>query len=296
MKKVLTIVCVLVVVLVAVFMLKGKNIPEEVTGKVFLEGQGKVASVTGPVTLTKDDGSTSAAAADAVVREGDRLSAGKGACCAIEFEDGSSASLSPSTQVTVTKLDKKITAKMLDIELKLDLGKILLDVPKVPGRKVAVVTPSGTLGVRGTNFATEVDQEKTTRVTVFEGTVEVAAQGASVSVSADEGTLVKLGEAPADPVQILPPPALESPNDDDVIETEKIPVKFSAVEGAKRYLVEMAQNGKFVPVVAEVYTDTASADVALPKDYRLWIRVSAVKIKRVKRLSVYSNNTLYLCF
>jgi len=106
--------------------------------------------------------------------------------------------------------------------------------------------------------------------------VAVAAQGTSVSVSAAEGTLVKLGEAPADPVKILPPPALETPKDDDVIETEKIPVKYSAVEGAKRYLVEMAQNGKFVPVVAEAYTDTTSADVALPKDYRLWIRVSAV--------------------
>ena len=276
MKKVLIIVGVLVVVLVAIFVLKGKELPEEVTGKVFLEGQGKVASVMGSVTLTKGDGSTSAAVADTVVGEGDRLSAEKGACCAIEFEDGSSASLSPNTDVTVIKLNKKVTAKMLDIELRLDLGKILLDVPKVPGRKVAVVTPSGTLGVRGTNFATEVDQEKTTRVTVFEGTVAVAAQGTSVSVSAAEGTLVKLGGAPADPVKILPPPALETPKDDDVIETEKIPVKFTAVEGAKRYLVEMAQNGKFVPVVAEAYTDTTSADVAPPKDYRLWIRVSAV--------------------
>ena len=139
-----------------------------------------------------------------------------------------------------------------------------------------IVTPSASLGVRGTNFCAVVDDKKATRVGVFEGVVEVTAQDTTVSLSAEQTTMAEMGVAPAEPERMLAAPALSAPEDQQVIRTEKVQVRFAAVEGAKGYLVEMAQNGKFTHVVAEATGEGTSIDVALPKDYRLWIRVSAL--------------------
>ena len=49
-----------------------------------------------------------------------------------------------------------------------------------------VVTPTGTLGVRGTKFVAAVDEDKTTRVAVYEGVVEVTANDETVTLSAQE--------------------------------------------------------------------------------------------------------------
>ena len=278
MKKLIIVAVVIVVALVAYLVFSGKEVPKELASTMSPDTSAKVAALTGSATITRADGSTAIASVGATMGTGDSLSTEESARCAVEFEDGSTASMSPKTDLSITKLDKKLTARMLDIELKLDVGKILMDVPQGVAQKtsVGIATPSGSLGVRGTNFATDVDQEQATRVAVFEGVVEVTAQDQTVSLSADQTTMVKMGEAPAKPAPMLPAPSLEAPKDQEAIKTEKIPVKFGAIEGAKQYLVEMAQNDKFTHIVAEVYSDQTAADVGLAKDYRLWIRVSAI--------------------
>jgi len=274
MKKLIVVVVLMAVAVVVYFAVTGKQPPTPT-----LAAAGKVASVTGAVKVTRPDGSTVAAKVDTPVGPGDKVTTDATSRCAVEFEDGSAASLSPKSDVTVAKLDKQVTARMMNIELKLDAGKILMDVPQGPTRKTTaqVTAPSGTIGVRGTKFAGELDPSKSLLVAVFEGKVDVSAQGQTVSLSADQATLVKMGSAPAKPVQMLSAPGLTAPASQAKITTQDIPVTFAQVEGAKRYLVELAKNPQFTHIVAEVFSDATTVSVPGPATVGpYYVRVSAV--------------------
>lgn len=77
------------------------------------------------------------------------------------------------------------------------------------GFRFRLRTPAAIAAVRGTEFLTEVNQKKTTRLTCTEGQVAVSAQGHSVEVKAGQYTTVKMGEKPAEPRELPPEAEIE---------------------------------------------------------------------------------------
>ncbi len=281
------IVAIVIVATTGYYFVKSGNKPVEVldrASRVIQEridttGRGTVVDATGQVTVTKPNGLTLMAVVQTEIKEGDRLTTDGKSRCTVKFQDQSTAALGPNTDLSVLKLGKKVTARLFTCKLKLDAGRILMQVPSGPGRKstIDVVTPSSTLGVRGTKFLTDVDESKTTRVAVFEGVVEVQAAGKSVSVAADQGTLVKAGEAPLEPVALLAAPVVDAPKQDEKIKQETIPVRFSAIDGAKGYVIEMAKNPEMTHITIEVTTDKTTSQIPGPAtDGPYYLRVSAV--------------------
>ncbi len=277
MKKIVVGVVCVVVLAAAVFWFKGgkstkgaireaQRAAREVQREIQSEVRANVVDVSGDVELTRADGRTVKAAKNMSVGQGDRLATSSNGRCTIEFENGAAAALGAETKLAVDLMDKKLTARLFTCKLKLDAGKILMDVPKGPTRKseVTVLTPSGALGVRGTRFMAAVDSVQTTRVAVYEGVVEVTAKGKTVAVSANQGALVKMGEAPAEPVAILAAPAVLAPAKEERIAAETITVRFKPVPDAKRYLVQLARNPQGTYIAAEVATDKPSAQLPGP--------------------------------
>jgi hypothetical protein len=86
-----------------------------------------------------------------------------------------------------------------------------------------------------------------------------------------------MGSAPAKPVQMLSAPSLTAPANQAKITTQDIPVTVAKVEGAKRYLVELARNPQFTHIVAEVYSDGVTLSIpSPPTPGPYYVRVSAV--------------------
>ena len=284
MKKI-AIIVVVVIGAAAFFLVKSGKAPQDILQQATDQiqnanvGRGTVVDVTGKVAVVRADGKQVTASTNTTIREGDHITTDGSSRCTVQFEDETTATISPKTDLQVAQLDKKVTARVFTCQLKLDAGKIMMDVPTGPTRQstVSVVTPSGTLGVRGTKFLTAVDEDKTTRVAVFAGQVEVTGKDKTVVLAAQEATLVKLGEAPKAPVKMLPAPVFALPAHEGRIKTEKIPIKLGAVEGAKGYVIELARNPQVTHVAAEVTTDKTAFDLPGPTtDGPYYLRVSAL--------------------
>ena len=68
------------------------------------------------------------------------------------------------------------------------------------GSQYEIKTPSATAVVRGTLFATEVDETGSTQVTITEGLVSVVAQEEEVYLTANQQSGVEAGSPPSQPV------------------------------------------------------------------------------------------------
>jgi hypothetical protein len=122
---------------------------------------GYVKTVTGDATVT-DGGKAVKAAAGTPVRLNSVLKTGAKGTMGVTFKDNSMMSFGPDTEVTVdeylyapAKGDLKFGASMSKGALNVVSGTIA----KLKPEAVSLKTPTGTIGVRGTNFAVKVEPQ-----------------------------------------------------------------------------------------------------------------------------------------
>ncbi len=71
---------------------------------------------------------------------------------------------------------------------------------------MAVDTPAAEVSARSRDLQVEVDQARTTRLSVYDGEADIAAQGARVTVPRGQGTITRYGKRPEPPRPLPPPP------------------------------------------------------------------------------------------
>lgn len=105
----------------------------------------------------------------------------------LKFSDGSITEIKANTQVSIYK-----------DYLSLTIGYIKLYITKLfPNFEVR--TPTAIAGVRGTEFSVEVLPDQTTLVVVYEGEVDVTAEGKTLRIKKGESTIVKPHSQPSNP-------------------------------------------------------------------------------------------------
>lgn len=104
-------------------------------------------------------------------------------------------------------------------------------------------------------FKVRVNPDRSSTVTVFQGTAEVAAQGQKVLVGANQSTLVLPDEGPSAPRPLPRPPALEAPADAERFNYRGLPprIAFAWEErpGVKRYHFVLARDADFKNIVTD---------------------------------------------
>ncbi|HSW07210.1 FecR domain-containing protein [Aquabacterium sp.] len=182
-------------------------------------------------------------AAGATLGSGDLLLAGPESALALKFADGSRLLVRPDTQVRFERLVQIGASGVPDTRLRLDSGSIDSHVqPAGAGRRYDIGTPSVNLGVRGTEFRTQVEpQTRTTRVEVIEGSVAAdnAAQAGTpaAAIGAGFGTVVALGQPVAAPRRLLDAPDLGPVP----ARLERVPLRlaWSPLAGASDYRAQV---------------------------------------------------------
>ena len=132
------------------------------------------------------------------VEAGSQVRTGPSSSASLTFFDGSTMDLESQTEVTIVQMSAQPDGGRV-IVLNQALGHTHSRVRKVADRasRFEIETPAAVAVVRGTEFATTVETNGTTSVTVIDGLVEVTAQGMTVEVSAGQMTSVRPGEPPA---------------------------------------------------------------------------------------------------
>ncbi|EWY41846.1 hypothetical protein N825_24370 [Skermanella stibiiresistens SB22] len=104
--------------------------------------------------------------------------------------------------------------------------------------------------INSTSFWVERDRRGSKFTNYDDATLEVAANGASVTLGRNEGTVVRTGQAPADAVGVLAKPDLVSPADDGTIFNAGAMLAWTPVPDATGYWVEVGRDSVFQQVVA----------------------------------------------
>lgn len=135
-----------------------------------------------------------------VLVEGDRTRTDEAGHAVVNFFDGSSLQLDPSTELTLEGVDARdggIVASMTQA-----VGRTWSSVRKGTNARYEIKTPAATAVVRGTGFEVVVLPTGATAVRVIDGSVAITAQGVTVPVGPGQQTSVTPGLAPTAPVAI----------------------------------------------------------------------------------------------
>jgi hypothetical protein len=131
--------------------------------------------------------------------------------------------------------------------------------------------------IQSANFWVANDGESAKFANYDEGSISIAAQGETVALGLNEGTLVARGESPADAVSLLPPPDPAEPADESLVHLQTPEISWSTVDGAAGYWLEIAEDQNFGGIVESQFGlgEPRFVTTALPVGDYFW-RVSSL--------------------
>lgn len=135
------------------------------------------------------------------VREGERIRSSTGATATLRFSNGSTVTLGPQTDLTLTQVDRSWNGQTVIVLTQYD-GETLHDVAalKTPDSIYQVNTPSGIANVTGTYFDVVVNEiNGEAMFLVSEGSVKVESAGSDVVVKTGQTTVTQPNLEPEDP-------------------------------------------------------------------------------------------------
>lgn len=147
---------------------------------------------------------------DDEITVGDTVYTGVDGFVSIEFSSGSVINLQPETEATLSRLNCLPKDDSCIIEVQALRGEVNSDVENRDSQPVdfRITTPYASAAVRGTMFDLSARPDAL-RVGVTEGSVGLSALNQTVDLAPGFGSLVKEGEAPGQPVELLPSPVFK---------------------------------------------------------------------------------------
>ncbi|CAG4884873.1 exported protein of unknown function [Georgfuchsia toluolica] len=161
---------------------------------------GEVANLSGTLSVKRADGTSRLLAVKSEVHPGDTLATEAGTYARVKFIDGGEVVLRPGTQVKVDAFSydqaKPADDNQVISLLKGGLRAITGFLGKRNREKVSYITPTATIGIRGTNLGAQLDADNGLHVDVAEGAVVVINKGGQLEVSVGQFAFVKSVDAP----------------------------------------------------------------------------------------------------
>jgi hypothetical protein len=153
-----------------------------------------VTYAEGDANIRFKSGKQQEAQIGAVVNTGDMLKTGRDGLVELD-QKGVVLKISPNTVFTLMEKEQKgSTTPVLSVAL----GSIKFRYNKLTGKEPAVQTNGAAMGVRGTEFTVFAGADGSSLILVDSGSVQVEAEGRTVSLAPEEGVEVRLGEGPGE--------------------------------------------------------------------------------------------------
>lgn len=124
------------------------------------EPVGYVKTVSGNASITTA-GAKAPAAVGSSIFQGSQIQTARGSSLGVTFKDNTVMSFGPDTQLTVDEYVFNPNQGQVKFASKLTKGTLNYvsgAIAKINPEAVAVKTPTGTIGVRGTNFVVKVEE------------------------------------------------------------------------------------------------------------------------------------------
>ncbi|MFQ6131097.1 MAG: FecR domain-containing protein [Armatimonadota bacterium] len=134
------------------------------------------------------------------VKTGDTLRTGSDASVELSWVDGTRLKLDSGTTMTILKCSFDSLDRVDTSIFRVDLGRIWVRVVKIltRGSKFEVQTPAATAGIRGTVFSVDVGPDGATTISVWDGSVALAAGGANTEIPGGQVARIAAGGSSAE--------------------------------------------------------------------------------------------------
>lgn len=169
-------------------------------GNAFATTAGEVSNLSGTLSVKRADGTSKLLSVKSTVEPGDTLATEAGTYARVKFIDGGEVVLRPGTQMKVDTYSYDAAKPKQDNQLiSLLKGGMRFLTGALGHRskdKVSYVTPTATIGIRGTEGGIQLNDDSSLNVDVGSGTVVVTNKGGELEVSVGQFAFVKSGDAP----------------------------------------------------------------------------------------------------
>ncbi|MCG8315108.1 MAG: FecR domain-containing protein [Pseudomonadales bacterium] len=211
-----------------------------------LPASAKVLAKRGEAELWRAEADTSvplAVSMDIVV--GDKILT-KDGTVTLQFADESVLIVTPGSEVEFDTLTMYGESGMVDTRVRLNRGRAKAKVKPTqgPASRYEILTPAAVAAVRGTAFrvVSESSDPPQMRTEVLEGNVAVGNESGEQALEAGYALKAVSGEAPAEPIKLLPPPLLQENLPEELVAFPWF-LQWQAIDGASSYRIQLFKKG-----------------------------------------------------
>jgi hypothetical protein len=222
----------------------GKRIAERRTEAI----DARLAQKTGIVDKRKGLlGSWQSAFINDLFASYDGVRTGEASLAQLFFTDGVDVTVDPSTTVVIREshIDKLDQTVKRDIALINGSMLAKFSAKAKETNKFAFRAGTSESMVKSGKFWASTVQDKKTKLSNYDGTIDLTASNVKVSLQQNQGTIVEKGKAPLPPINLLAAPLLTWGRIDTVIYSEKLTLQWTAIINAVSYQVELCPSKNF---------------------------------------------------
>jgi len=211
-------------------------------------------------------------------KEADGLKTGEESYANLGFTDGTKIIVDPNTTAIIRKSRIDRLSETSDTEITLQEGGLLAKLSSVAAERSKYILNAGSSQseLQTTNFYAESGGDETVKLTNYDGVASVSASDVTITIRENEGTIVREGQAPTPPVQLLPSPDLVWASNDTIVYTEQIIFPFQLVDDADSYIVQRSTSPTFDTDLEEIKVSNNTALLSYLPLGNTYVRVQSV--------------------
>lgn len=233
----------------------GQNITEivRVIGKLITERRteaidAKLAQKTGIVDKRKGLlGIWQSAFINDLFASYDGVRTGEASLAQLFFTDGVDVTVDPNSTVVIRESHMDRLDQSVKRDLALMNGSILakLSAKAKETNKFAFRAGTSESMVKSGRFWASTIQDKKTKLSNYDGTIDLTASKVKIVLQQNQGTVVEKGKAPLPPINLLGGPQLSWGRLDTVIYNDKMTLQWKTISKAVSYQVELCPSRNF---------------------------------------------------
>ncbi len=174
----------------------------------------------------------------------------------IAFIDESTLNLEANALAVIGMMRENRVRKSLKTDVTVLKGDVMLLMASL-GQKnqFNLNAPGVETDIRSRKFRASRDADNITRISNYDGEIDIKAKGRKVVVKKNEGVKIKPGQQPGNPKKLLPSPQLTAPAAHQVLLKPSVDFVWKAVEDAQAYKLEISAKRNFDELIrAETVT------------------------------------------
>ncbi|MFQ3597310.1 MAG: FecR domain-containing protein [Chloroherpetonaceae bacterium] len=215
---------------------------------------------------------------DDLFSESDAIRTGTSSTASLTFIDGSQILIDPATTAVVRasrldKIDRTVNANITLIK-----GSLLSQLSKQAQESGSFKLSAGSSEaiVRSGKFWANVSEASATKISNYDGTLEVKSGEAVITLKKNQGTVILKGKEPIPPVELLPAPRLQWNGLDTVIFQETLLLTWNPVPNTAKYQIEISSERDFSRNVRVYSTSARSLSLAKLSEKTCFVRLQAI--------------------